>query len=126
MKNKIIEALNQIRFEYQGIHVRVSNREEVADTILKLFEPTKEKEKPILVEKFADNGEHSHWELIDNEGKVLWFGIPENELLETTKKLIAWNKKYPANNIYSASESDILESELTSIIDELAVILSEI
>ena len=29
--------------------------------------------KPILNEKFADNGEHSHWELIDaNTGEVLW------------------------------------------------------
>ena len=29
-------------------------------------------EKPILVERFSDNGEHSHWELIDKNGEVLW------------------------------------------------------
>lgn len=29
--------------------------------------------KPTLKECFADNGEHSHWELIDTDtGKVLW------------------------------------------------------
>lgn len=29
--------------------------------------------KPILIEKFADNGAHSHWELIDsNSGETLW------------------------------------------------------
>lgn len=29
--------------------------------------------KPVLNEAFADNGEHSHWELIDgNNGKILW------------------------------------------------------
>lgn len=29
--------------------------------------------KPIVIEKFADNGEHSHWELIDPDtGTVLW------------------------------------------------------
>lgn len=29
--------------------------------------------KPIITEKFADNGEHSHWELINpNTGDVLW------------------------------------------------------
>lgn len=29
--------------------------------------------KPIVVEKFTDNGEHSHWELIHPEtGKLLW------------------------------------------------------
>lgn len=29
--------------------------------------------KPIVIEKFADNGEHSHWELINpNTGEVLW------------------------------------------------------
>ncbi len=30
-------------------------------------------EKPIIVPAYADNGEHSHWELIDVEtGEVLW------------------------------------------------------
>lgn len=29
--------------------------------------------KPIVIEKFADNGEHSHWELIDPDtGIMLW------------------------------------------------------
>lgn len=28
--------------------------------------------KPILVERYADNGEHSHWELIDESGSLLW------------------------------------------------------
>lgn len=28
--------------------------------------------KPIIVEKFADNGEHSHWEIVDEFGKVYW------------------------------------------------------
>lgn len=125
----IMEALNRVRFEYQGIHVRVSNKEEVADIIqYKLFElhNSVKSSKPILVEKYADNGKHSHWELIDNEGNVLWSEISKDELLETTKKLIEWNKKYPADSIYSSEQSNILESELTSIIDELAVILSEI
>lgn len=31
--------------------------------------------KPIVNEVFADNGEHSHWELIDpRNGKILWVG----------------------------------------------------
>lgn len=25
-----------------------------------------------LTEKFTDNGEHSHWELVDENGKLLW------------------------------------------------------
>lgn len=30
-------------------------------------------EKPIINEVFTDNGEHSHWELIDiDDGKLLW------------------------------------------------------
>lgn len=28
--------------------------------------------EPKVVERFADNGEHSHWELIDENGNVLW------------------------------------------------------
>lgn len=25
-----------------------------------------------VVERFADNGAHSHWELINHEGEILW------------------------------------------------------
>jgi hypothetical protein len=29
--------------------------------------------EPIVIEKFADNGEHSHWQLIDSDtGDILW------------------------------------------------------
>ena len=27
--------------------------------------------QPIVIEKFADNGEHSHWELVDETGKTI-------------------------------------------------------
>jgi hypothetical protein len=38
-------------------------------------------EKPILIEAFADNGELSHWELIDTEnGSVLWTSFPEETI----------------------------------------------
>lgn len=34
--------------------------------------------KPILVEQYADNGEFSHWHLIEPEdGGVLWSSFPE-------------------------------------------------
>jgi hypothetical protein len=29
-------------------------------------------EKPIVIERFTDNGEHSHWELVNSNGEVLW------------------------------------------------------
>ena len=36
------------------------------------------KNKPILVEVFADNGEHSHWTLVDSDsGSKLWSENPE-------------------------------------------------
>lgn len=32
--------------------------------------------KPEIIEKFTDNGEHSHWILIDsNTGEILWSEI---------------------------------------------------
>lgn len=34
-------------------------------------------DKPIIVEKFADNGAHSHWELINDDGIILWSGGKE-------------------------------------------------
>ena len=31
--------------------------------------------KPVLVERFTDNGEHSHWDLINADtGEMLWTG----------------------------------------------------
>jgi len=40
-------------------------------------------DKPVVSEAFADNGEHSHWRLIDPEtGKLLW-----SEFLEEDKIL---------------------------------------
>ena len=28
--------------------------------------------EPKVIEMFADNGEHSHWQLINEEGEVIW------------------------------------------------------
>lgn len=33
-------------------------------------------EEPKVNEIFADNGEHSHWQLIDANGKILWSEEP--------------------------------------------------
>lgn len=42
--------------------------------------------KPILDEQFADNGEHSHWHLIDSEeGMVLWSSFPEETIAKGQK-----------------------------------------
>ena len=39
----------------------------------KLFEDEDEDECPVkLVRRYSDNGEFSHWELIDEWGQVLW------------------------------------------------------
>ncbi len=38
------------------------------------------KEAPIVVRRTADNGEHSHWELIDQDGEVLWTEDPDHHL----------------------------------------------
>jgi len=38
-------------------------------------------EKPVVNEVFTDNGEHSHWNLIDAEtGENLWSEFPEEDL----------------------------------------------
>ncbi|MEB3150552.1 MAG: hypothetical protein VKL60_16260 [Sphaerospermopsis sp.] len=34
--------------------------------------------RPTVVERYADNGEHSHWDLIDTDtGETLWTGDTE-------------------------------------------------
>ena len=32
--------------------------------------------EPKVIEMFADNGEHSHWKLIDENGEILWSEEP--------------------------------------------------
>ena len=32
--------------------------------------------EPKVIERFADNGEHSHWQLIDENGEILWSEEP--------------------------------------------------
>lgn len=52
-------------------------------------------EKPKLVEKFADNGEHSHWELVDNKtGQMLW---RENDPMD--EKVIIEGHKFRRGDI---------------------------
>lgn len=57
-------------------------------------------EKPIINEVFADNGEHSHWELIDSEsGKLLWSeDITESTIMRGEKtienEIIPYHARY--------------------------------
>lgn len=44
-------------------------------------------DKPVLVERFADNGDHSHWELVIAENsELLWSELIESERLDDTKE----------------------------------------
>ena len=48
-------------------------------------------EKPIVVEQYADNGEFSHWHLIDPQtGCVMWSSFPE-ETEAQGQKIISFN-----------------------------------
>lgn len=41
--------------------------------------------EPKLIEQYADNGEHSHWHLIDEIGQVLWSSFPEETIAKGEK-----------------------------------------
>ena len=47
-------------------------------TSLPLSETEPLKEKPLVNERYADNGAHSHWELLDTEGEIIWTEDTEN------------------------------------------------
>lgn len=43
-------------------------------------------ERPILVDQFADNGDLSHWHLVNAEtGEVLWSSFPEETIARGEK-----------------------------------------
>ena len=45
-------------------------------------------EKPFLEDHKADNGEHSHWNLIDSEtGELLWTEDPEEEMAQNGRSV---------------------------------------
>ena len=50
------------------------------------------KKKPILIEKFADNGEHSHWQLCNENGEVLW---SEENCLQKQDEVLGHNNPWP-------------------------------
>lgn len=58
--------------------------------------------EPKVVERFADNGEHSHWELINSDtGEVLWSEVsPEDEIIEIE------GRKFRRGDIYEIYECE--------------------
>jgi site-specific DNA-adenine methylase len=44
-------------------------------------------EKPTIIERFADNGEHSHYVLCDKDGNTLWSEAPEEDLINPIKSI---------------------------------------
>lgn len=49
--------------------------------------------EPKVIEMFADNGEHSHWQLVDENGEILWSEEPtevkNNAVLPLVSKSLA-------------------------------------
>jgi hypothetical protein len=65
--------------------------------------------KPTIVEIFADNGEHSHYALIETEtGELLWSEAPEEEIQQV-------------NNLNKAAASNC-SSLLSSLIEAKVII----
>lgn len=64
---------------------------------------------PVIIERFADNGQHSHWDLISpHDGKILWSEMPaptptdagrEVEVRELSEKLGKIRCPYCVNGI---------------------------
>jgi hypothetical protein len=53
---------------------------EWCEIVIKVEDWIKNQLRPIVCEAFADNGEHSHWRLIDPKtGKLLWSELPEED-----------------------------------------------
>lgn len=71
--------------------------------------------KPILVERFADNGEHSHWDLIDSETQeTMWTG--DQELKNNPKKVVIDVIQYENGSISHALYSGYKALETIAIL----------
>lgn len=47
--------------------------------------------EPKVIEIFADNGEHSHWQLIDENGEILWSEEPNEVKNNAVLPLVSSN-----------------------------------
>lgn len=66
-------------------------------------------EKPIIDEQYTDNGEFSHWHLIDQEtGCVLWSSFPEETIARGQKINPNLNDKH---------KSKLIETPLSKLVD---------
>ena len=78
-------------------------------------DPKSISDKPVVNEVFADNGEHSHWELIDSgTGKVIWSECPEelneNNFLNTLLGIIIrYRKQTGETGVGNHIENEIKE-----------------
>lgn len=61
--SRMVELFNEVAFKWMAQHKGIFTLEE-ARKYMGLHNTT-------LVEKFADNGEHSHWELVDKNGEPI-------------------------------------------------------
>ena len=67
--------------------------------------------KPFLVEAFADNGEHSHWRLIDNNtGDLLWSSFPEEDAILYTGFKVQEHKPESEENLWVSVFTEVLNS----------------
>ena len=68
--------------------------------------------EPKVIEMFADNGEHSHWQLIDEHGEVLWSEEPtevkNNAVLPRVSKSLKCDCKHSGSCRY---ETVIVETK---------------
>lgn len=71
--------------------------------------------KPILVERFSDNGEHSHWDLIDSETQeTIWTG--DQELKGNPKKVIIDAIQYENGSVSHALYSGYTAFETIALL----------
>ena len=93
LKNdKLSDVENGIMYEGKMLDIHaIANKaaQNFIDMLTHSIKPTSKQEHPILVERFADNGEHSHWEMINAEGGIIWSEEQLNPS-EAIYGLISW------------------------------------
>lgn len=75
--------------------------------------------KPIIKEVFADNGEHSHWELINSDnGEVIWTEDKFNQRIEyvpiksIAQNSICFDDFRSEKTIYVAKDKILFKTEI--------------
>lgn len=104
----LLEKIDDVSNEQMDEFIEKHGGIDISDTNVGKMD---EIDKPIIVERFSDNGEHSHWERIEpKDGAILWTGDDEQQHPKPVEGVMDAEEWLTKNKLEGLSANDILKA----------------